>query len=302
MLPRRVLPCVVVVLLLGTACEGPPQNPGRPTSGDFPVTITDDEGAETSLDTPPDRIVTFAPSHTEIVFALGLGDRLVGISGPFDDHPPEAQRIQAVAGRSGVEPNIETVVSLEPDVVLTAFIGGEWKERLRELDIPVFTTLAASLEDTLDDIRTIGALVGAHDQASALVAGIREQSAAAKRGFGASDRVTCFLDLSDLFTVGPGSLEFDLLQQAGCEPVSASADDPYPQWSLEQLVQDDPDVYLVAEGVPVENVSRQPGIRELASVREGRIHEVNADLISRPGPRVGQGIEELVAALHGEPT
>jgi iron complex transport system substrate-binding protein len=99
--------------------------------------------------------------------------------------------------------------------------------------------------------------------------------------------------------VGPGSLEFDLMERAGCDPVTASADDPYPQWSLEQLVQDDPDVYLVAEGVPVEQVSSQEGIRDLTAVRLGRIHEVNADLISRPGPRVAQGIEELAALLHG---
>jgi iron complex transport system substrate-binding protein len=305
MVRRSIAAALTALALFASACgeEAPtPPAAGVAESDGFPLTMTDDEGAQVILDAAPERIVTFAPSHTEIVFELGLGERLVGVSGPFDDYPAEAASVEAVAGRSGVEPNIETVVSLEPDILLTAFIGGEWKERLRELDIPVFTTLAASFEDTVADIETIGRLLGVENQAAALADDIESDAAAVQASIEAAEPVTCFLDLSDLFTVGPGSLEFDLMQRAGCEPITATSDDPYPQWSLEQLVQDDPEVYLVAEGVPVDRVAGQEGIRDLTAVREGRIHEVNADLISRPGPRVAQGIEELAALLHDQPT
>lgn len=305
MVRRSIAVPLAALALFASACAedaAAPPTGGVAESDGFPLTTTDDEGARVTLDTRPERIVTFAPSHTEIVFELGLGDRLVGVSGPFDDHPVEAASIEPVAGRSGVEPNIETVVSLEPDILLTAFIGGEWKERLRELDIPVFTTLAASFEDTVADIETVGRLLGAEDEAAALAEGIEADARSVETSIEAAEPVSCFLDLSDLFTVGPGSLEFDLLERAGCEPITASSDEPYPQWSLEQLVQDDPDVYLVAEGVPVDRVAVQEGIRDLTAVREGRIHEVNADLISRPGPRVAQGIEELAALLHDQPT
>ena len=300
--PARFLALLLLAALV-TAC-GDQRSP-RPSRDEgprtpYPLTLTDDEGVETTLDAPPQRIVTFAPSHTEIVFALGLGERLVGVSGAFDDYPPEAASIEPVAGRSGVEPNIEAVVSLEPDVLLTAFIGGEWKERLRDLGIPVFTTLASSYEDTLADIGTIGTLLGVQAESNRVVAEMALTAGEVEESLAQLDRVTCFLDLSDLFTVGPGSLEFDLLERAGCDPITASADDPYPQWSLEQLVEDDPEVYLVAEGVPVEDVAEQQGIRDLTAVREGRIFEVNADLISRPGPRAAEGLEELAAALHGE--
>lgn len=292
---------VALVLVTGGACREsePAPAPAPPGDGAYPVTITDDDGAEVTLDARPQRIVTFAPSHTEIVFALGLGDRLVGVSGGFDDYPPEAIAIEPIGGAGGVEPNIEKVVSLDPDILLTAFIGGEWKERLRELGVPVFTTLASSLEDTVADMETIGRVLGVEAEAGALAADLTEEAERTEDRLAGLPRVTCFLDFGDLFTAGPGSLEFDLLQRAGCDPVTASSEEPYPQWSLERLLADNPDVYLAAEGVRVDQVARQQGLRNLTAVRQGRVEAVSSDLLSRPGPRVVEGLSALAAALHG---
>lgn len=298
----RLSPHLVVALaalLAGAACGDEPLPRQASEERDSQLTLTDDEGVATTLDSAPERIVTFAPSHTEIVYALGLGDRLVGVSGEFDDYPSEARDVERIGGANGVEPNLEKVVALEPDVVLTAFIGGEWKERLRELGVPVFTTLAASFQDTLADIESMGRLLGVAEQAREVTADIAARARQTEQRLGGLPKVSCFLDLSDLFTVGPGSLEFDLMQRAGCDPITGTSDDPYPQWSIEQLVQDDPGVYLVSEGVTPQQLSRQPGIRDLDAVREGRVHQVDGDLISRPGPRVVEGIEALALALHG---
>jgi iron complex transport system substrate-binding protein len=294
---RRVAVIAAVVL---ASCGGPePPSVTPPDGGPSPVTITDDEGVAVTVPAPPDRIVTFAPSHTEIVFALGLGDRLVGVSGRFDDFPTEAREVERIGGAGGVEPNIEQVVALEPDVVLTAFIGGEWKERLRELGVPVFTTLAASFDDALADVETIGRLLGAEEAAVSMIAGMLEEAEAVEDDIAGASRVSCFLDYGDRFTVGPGSLEFDLLERAGCDPITASSDEPYPQWSLERLVQDDPDVYLISEGVTVEQVADQPGLRDLTAVRAGRVVPVDPDVLTRPGPRMVEGLREVATALHG---
>lgn len=298
-MPRRFAALLGVLVFLAGGCssQDPPVVGSPEPASEFPVMLTDDEGVEATLPAEPKRIVTFAPSHTEILFALGLGDRVVGVSGPFDDFPPEAAEVEAVSGQGGTEPNVEKVVELDADLVLTAFIGGEWKQRLRDLGVPVFTTLAASLDDTIEDIHTVGTLTGSVEEADALANEI-EADAQSIESSAAEERVTCFLELSDLFTVGPGSLEYDLLERAGCDPVTSVAEEPYPQWSAEQLVEDDPDVYLASEfGQGLDKVTNRPGIKDLRAVKDGRVALVDGDLISRPGPRVAEGLRALADAL-----
>ncbi len=161
----RVIPALVVVALLGAACtqgSDAPADPDRSASetaaARFPLTLVDDDGVEVTIAAEPQRIVTFAPSMTEIVYALGLGDRLVGVSGPFDDFPAEAQQVEQVggAGDFGVDPNVERVVALEPDLLLTISGGDAWKAELRDLGVPVVTLNATDFGDLLDDILTVG--------------------------------------------------------------------------------------------------------------------------------------------------
>jgi len=121
----------------------------------------------------------------------------VTLSGEFDDHPPEARGIEPVGGAGGVEPNIEKVVALQPDVLLTAFIGGEWKDRLRDLGVPVFTTLASSFDDALADIESLGRLLGAEDAAADLAAGMLDRfEAMAEAGNGEGIMVSFLRDFA----------------------------------------------------------------------------------------------------------
>jgi len=310
MRPFRPLAGAVLLMLLAGACAkqqdpgiAAPDEPQSPQAT-FPVTLTDDDGVEATIPAEPERVVTFAPSMTEIVFALGLGERLVGVSGDYDDYPPDAAEIEHVggAGDFGVDPNVEKVVELEPDLFLAVSGGDQWKEQLRGLGVPVFTLNATDFEDLLDDIEVVGELTGASEEAKALVAELRAQADSVSASMAGGAPVTCFFEVGfpPLLTVGPNTFLFDLLERSGCEPVSAGADTDYPEWSVEQLVADGPQVYLVTDdtGVTPEDVAARPGFDVVPAVAEGRVEVVDGDLVTRPGPRIVEGLEQLAELMH----
>ncbi|MBA3552584.1 MAG: ABC transporter substrate-binding protein [Actinobacteria bacterium] len=287
------------------ALESRPASPSpRPTAPAlFPMTLTDDDGVSLTLRSAPERIVTWGPSNTEILFALGEGERIVGVSGPFDDHPAEAKTIEEIGGRGGVEPNVERVVALEPDLVLNGFLGGEeWKARLRDLGVSVFSIYAEDFDGVLDDIRTVGMLIGAPGVADALTGDMAAREEEIQAAVAAEPRVSCFFEAGypELYTVGPQDFPFDLLLRAGCDPVTEEADAPYPLWSIERLVADDPEVYILTSeaGASPMQVAQRPGFAGIAAVRAGRVYLIDSDLVTRPGPRVIEGMEQLAEFLH----
>jgi iron complex transport system substrate-binding protein len=312
---NRSVGAFVALLLVLTACAGSQDTPAASEGSSsvstpvaaFPQTITDDDGEQVTIPSVPERIVTFAPSMTETLFALGLGGRVVGVSGKYDDYPAAAEDIQEVggAGDFGVDPNIEEVVALQPDLFLTIAGGDQWKQRLRDLGIPVVTLDAADFPDLLDDIRTIGDLTDASDEADTLIADMQERAddvAASVQEAGGA--VTCFFEVyyPPLTTLGPGTYIFDLLERAGCDPVTGSAKTDYPTWSVEKLVAESPDVYLTTpeSARSVQAVASRPGFDAITAVTSGRVLLVDSDLVTRAGPRAIDGLEELAAALHPE--
>jgi len=306
----RVLPAVLAVTLLGAACaEGSdtpsgedPSSPPASVETSFPLTLVDDDGVEVTIDDEPRRIVTFAPSMTEIVFALGVGDRLVGVSGPFDDYPVEATTLEQIggAGEFGVDPNVERVLALEPDLFLTISGGDAWKAELRDLGVPLVTLDAADFGDLLEDIRTVGSLTGTGEAAEAVVEDMAARADAVEAQ--ATERVTCFFEVyyPPLTTVGPDTFLFDLLERAGCDPVTADAASDYPEWSVEDLVADGPAVYIATpeSAKSPSRIAERPGFRGIPAVASGSVVLVDADLVTRPGPRVVDGLEQLAAALQ----
>ena len=307
----RLLPLVVALGLALGACNGSTAggapSPGTdgtppPASPAFPVTVTDDDGIAVTLSSAPQRIVTFAPSDTEILFAIGEGPKVVAVSGSFDDYPAEARTLPHVGGQSGVEPNIESVVALHPDLLLTFGGRQDWKTTLRNLGIPVFSVDSTSLPDLFSDILTVGRVTGATSGASALVDRMRQRDLQIEQTVAAELRVTCFFEVyyPPLSTVGPGSFIFDLLRRAGCDPVTKDAGSPNPEWSGDQLVKHDPSAYLVgsAPGVSPEAIAKRPGFAALSAVKDGRVFVVDSDLVTRNGPRMIDGLQDLAASLY----
>jgi iron complex transport system substrate-binding protein len=206
------------------------------------------------------------------------------------------------AGDFGVDPNIETVVSLEPDLLLTIKGGDAWKSRLRELGVPVFTIDATGLEDLLDDIGTVGRLTGVVEEADALTAQMNAEDQRIEEAVAGEARVSCFFEVyyPPLTTVGPGTFISDLLDRAGCDSTSASAKSDYPEWSVDDLVRESPDVYLVSSesGVSPDAVAKRPGFDAIDAVASGNVVLIDSNLVSRPGPRIVDGLRLLAEALH----
>jgi iron complex transport system substrate-binding protein len=307
--PSRILALAVLFVVAACARTATPRvgsSNGSPPSGPatFPVTMVDDDGVKVTLNAAPKRIVTFAPSATEIVFALGLGDRLVGVSGKYDNYPAGARGIEQIggAGDFGVDPNVEKVVSLRPDLFLTIAGGDQWKQRLRALGVPVFTIDSTGLEDVYHDIETVGRLTGAVAAATSVVGRMQAVARDVQARIAAEPAVSCFFEVyyPPLTTVGPNTFIGDLLRRAGCRSVSARAKSDYPQWSVEDLVLEDPQVYLVSSesGASASAIAHRPGFDAVGAVAAGRIIRIDADLVSRPGPRVVDGLRLLARALH----
>ena len=270
----------------------------------FPITLTDDLGRSATIPGEPQRIVSTAPSNTEILFALGLGSRVVGVSS-LDDYPPEAQ---ALAKIGDFQVNPEAVLACDPDLVL-GFLGNEDALAVvSDAGIPVLVFDPASVEGIYADIETIGRATGALSHADALIASVNaavEAVAETARTTGASPRVFYALDTA-LWTAGPGSFLDELIGLAHAinvaGEVTGAAVQPYYQLAPEQLAAVDPDVILLPNTAfaSIDQFTSDPRFSGLKAVKEGRVILIDDVIVTRPGPRIAEGLEVLAAAIHPE--
>ncbi len=275
---------------------------GVEPAASFPVTLTDDHGTVITIPSEPLRIVSTAPSNTEILFALGLGNRVVGVSS-LDDYPPEAAVVPKIGD---FQVNPEAVIACDPDLVLGFLGNDDGLTAVSETGIPVLVFDPASLDGVYSDIETIGRATGAVSQADELVTSIKndvEAIAKTARETGASPRIFYALDTA-LWTAGPGSFLDELIRVAGginiAEEVAGGLAQPYYQFAPEQLVAADPDVILLANTAykTTTEFTRDPRFAGLKAVEEDRVMVVDDVLITRPGPRIARGLEILAAAIH----
>jgi iron complex transport system substrate-binding protein len=279
-----------------------------PTEAAATVTLTDSLGREVVLTGRPERIVSLAPSNTEILFALEASNRLVGRD-DFSDFPPEALDIPSI-GSMYPSVNAEAIVALEPDLVLAAGVTNEADVgRLADLGLVVYaTSISTSLDDIYADIGAVGTLIGEADAAAELVASMQARVAAVTATTAAaSERPVVFYEIDATepakpWTAGPGSFIDQLLAMAGGTNAAAEAADQYVQFSLEQLVAVDPDVivlgsYTYGAQTP-ETVAARPGWEGLTAVETGAVYTFDDNLVSRPGPRVVEGLETLARLIH----
>lgn len=270
----------------------------------FPVTLTDDGGSEVTIEAEPQRIISLTPSHTEILFALGLGDRVVGVT-TFCDYPEEAKSKEQIGSFADID--MEKVVGLNPDLVLATSLHAQAiAPALRERGLTVMVLEAINIETTLGKIAIIGQATGCSQEAQALVADIQARLDAVAATVSQADRkprVFWELDPS-LYTAGKDSFTDGLITLAGGDNIGTSLPGEWPQFNLEALIEANPEVIVLSDygfGETAKTVQARPGWGDIAAVKDGWIIEVyDVNLVSRPGPRVGEAVEYLAREFHPE--
>ena len=281
-----------------------------PTPAPADLTITDVAGRKVTISAPPQRIVSLAPSETEILFALDLGPKVVAVD-DFSDFPAEAKGLPKIGGSSG-NYNFEQIVALKPDLVLAAGITPpEAIKKLEELKLTVVVlgTPQTTFDSISSDITVVGQITDQVGQASQLTGAMKEKFEAIKAKVATATtrpRVYWELDGTDPakpYSVGPGSFVGDLVGLAGGANIFEQASSPFPQVSAEQVVAANPEVIILADaayGVTVDSVMQRPGWQAIAAVKQQRIAPIDDNLISRPGPRIVEGLEATAKIIHPE--
>ena len=302
---RRFVGMVVAVLaLLALAgCSTPAETPAvkKPASSAvFPVTITDDASRTVTIKTEPARIVSLAPANTEIAFALGLGDRIVGVT-TYDDYPAQVADIAKIGDFA--TPNIEAIAAAKPDLILaTTGVQADVLAKLEGLGATVVAIDPQTLDGLYTDITRIGSATGAVTKAAAVVDGMKRDVDVVVRAVEGTSAVTAFVEIAQnpLFTAGKGTLLDELIVLAGGKNVVTQ-----PGWvaySAEQVIKADPQVYLATKGSMSDPaaLSQRAGFGDLSAVRNGRVVILDDNLVSRPGPRIVEGLKQIAIALHPE--
>ncbi|HEY7677512.1 MAG TPA: ABC transporter substrate-binding protein [Candidatus Methylomirabilis sp.] len=271
------------------------------------VVVTDDAGRTVRLPAVPERVVSLAPGETEIVYALGRGERLVAVN-EWSDFPPEALAVPRVRG---IRPSLEQMVALRPDLIL--FVGGmgDVVSQFEAQGLPVLVLAPRNLEGVYRGIERLGAVLGAPERARAIARGMRDRVAGVRARLAGARRPRVFYEVDGTdpvrpFTAGPGTFIHELLELAGGENVAAGAQGAWPQISLERLLKADPEIIILGDAIGVNNpqtaemVMRRPGWEQVTAVRRRAIHAVDGNLAGRPGPRLVEGLEALARIIHPE--
>jgi iron complex transport system substrate-binding protein len=268
----------------------------------FPASVTDFQGRSVAISKRPERIVSIGPSNTEFLFALGAGDRIVG-DDDFSDQPAAAKTKEHVGG---VKVNLEKVVSLKPDLIVTVKFSDGTIEALSQTAATVLVVDPQGLADVARTATMLGTAIGADGEA--LAKDIQDKLDAVRAKTASAPKLKVFdeedaSDLTKLYTVGPGSFLNDLITLAGGTNIAAGAKSAYPTISTEEVVRADPDVIVLddaAFGTTVDAVAKRPGWAAIKAVKDQRVYPLDPNLMSRPGPRVGEAAGTLARLIHPE--
>jgi iron complex transport system substrate-binding protein len=278
----------------------------------FPVTLTDDEGTSVELAAEPQKIVSLTPATTEILFALGAGDRVIATD-DGSDYPEEAASLPDIATFASVD--VEKVVALEPDLVVAGGLGftpADAITRLRDLHLPVVVVYAASVDGVSDDIELLGSATGTSETASTLTADMRSDMDAVSAAVASqSPKPRVFYDVGyddttgAIFAPADDSFLAEMVTLAGGDAITTGDPNTY-ELPLETLIDKDPQLIIIGTNPfyspTPDAVAARRGWEALTAVRNGDVRPVRDIEITRPGPRLPIGLRTLAGTIWPEVT
>lgn len=265
--------------------------------------VTDDAGKRVRVHARPERIVSLAPNLTEIVYAVGAGPRLVGNT-TYCDYPREANQVTKVGDT--LHPSVERILALRPQLILvsTASQLETFARQLDEQQIAVYVTDPRDLDGVLRSIVSVGDLLGQRAEAERVAGQLRERAARVEEATRSRQPVSVFYQLSaePLYTAGHDSYITDLVRRAGGRSVTADVPGAWPRYSDEAALSSRPEAIVMATGGSMgeANADIAAALKNSPAARSGRIIKINGDYLSRPGPRLVDGLEQMARSLHPE--
>jgi iron complex transport system substrate-binding protein len=288
--------CFCLCLLFINSCKKDALNPqtNLPTRE-----ITDDLGKKVKIPLQIERAVSLAPNLTETAFAIGAGERLVGVTS-YCNYPLEAQKIQRVGDT--INPNIETIIALKPQIVLVS-TASQIETFIKTLDaqnIAVFVTNPNSLDDIYKTVYQLGEIFSREEKAAQIVDDLKRRVADVEAKTASLKDVKVFLQISKepLFTIGKQSFMTDLINRAGGVSVTETVETAYPKISKETASALNPEAIILSDSE--DNKEPNDVFANSSAMKNAKIFRVNADLISRPAPRVVDALEQIANDLHRE--
>jgi len=271
------------------------------------VTITDQYDRTVTIKCYPQRIVSLSPAHTEILFALGLGDRIVGVS-EYSNYPPEATTKPSVGSYN--EPNIEEIIAKEPDLVLATEEHLTVISQLESHGVTVVALNPKTVNEVLATIILIGEITGQDEEAASLVADMQQRIDAITEKTGnltaeQKPRVFYIIWHDPIWTVGSGTFHDELIQMAGGVNIAHDLEG-YADISLENVIIANPQVIIAGVGMgtgedlPLQFVQTEDRLKDIDARLNDRIYSVDMDIVSRPGPRIVDALEVFLATIHPE--
>ncbi len=266
------------------------------------VTVTDFLGKEITLKEAPERIVSLIPSNTEILFALGLGENVVGVN-DTDNYPPEVESIQKIGG---IEYNLEMIISLQPDLVLAHESGmyglGDGVAQLEAAGIPVFVVKnAVNFEETYETIEQIGLLTGRQAEAKQVNEDIQTKLAELQQKVKDVEPKTVFVVVGaqpEIYAVGKGTYMDEMLNILNIK--NAVTEPDWPVYSAEDFVASDADIILTAYEPDIDAIKENPLFATMKAVQSNQLLLIDGDTTSRQGPRLAEGVEAIAKAVYPE--